>query len=161
MAKKLRVRIIEIHTRGRRGFSKGFTIDGAIGLKQAVRMARDLFKNTGNPALNKAHRGVLLLSALPVAYQYNRSTRPGGEVTDRTHFWVSVPDPEAFLEFIKQDDQAPEEFWGLALLKTVAFTGGKVSEELEELEFIIDRPYEPAMLPLLDQWLLRIKEGVR
>ena len=160
MAKKLRVRIIEIHARGRRGFSKGFTMDGAIGLKQAVRMAKGLFKNTGNPALHKARRGVLLFSALPVTYQYNRSARPDGNVTDRTHFWVSVPDPEAFLEFILLDDQAPEDFWGVALLKTAGFLDGKVNRVDEELEFIIDLPYEPAMLDLLDRWLVRIKAGI-
>ena len=160
MAKKLRVRIIEIHRRGRRGFSKGFTMDGAIGLKQAVRMARDLFKNTGNPALHKAHRGVLFFSGLEVTFQYNRSARPGGLVLDRTHFWVSVPDPEAVLEFIKQDDQAPEEFWGLALLKTVGLVDGKVNQVDEELEFIIQRPYESEMLDVLDRWLVRITAGI-
>ena len=77
-------------------------------------------------------------------------------MTDRTHFWVSVPDPEAVLEFIKQDDQTPEEFWGVALLKTAGFLDGKVDRVDEELEFIIERPYEPEMLDLLDRWLVRV-----
>lgn len=78
---------------------------------------------------------------------------------DRTHFWVSVPDPEAVLEFIKQDDQAPEDFWGVALLKTAGFRDGRVDRVDEELEFIIERPYEPEMLDLLDRWLVRIMEA--
>ena len=40
-APKLEIRITQIYHRGKRGFSKGFTVDGSMGLKQAKKRLKD------------------------------------------------------------------------------------------------------------------------
>ncbi len=44
-APKLEIRITQIYHRGKRGFSKGFTVDGSMGLKQAKKRLKDLMEN--------------------------------------------------------------------------------------------------------------------
>ena len=83
-------------------------------------------------------------------------------MVDRTHFWVSIPDPEFVFNLIKLDAQdPPEDMWGMALLKTASLEDGKVQAVDEELEFVFDLPYQPEMLEQLDQWLVRVKEAVK
>ena len=112
-------------------------------------------------ALHSSRQGVLPLSCLPVAYRYTRYRRYG-EMVDRTHFWVSIPDPEFVFNLIKLDAQdPPEDMWGMGLLKTASLEDGKVQAVDEELEFVFDLPYQPEMLEQLDQWLVRVKEAVK
>lgn len=114
-----------------------------------------------NSALHKSHRGILPTSCLPVSYSYNRYDRYG-EMVDRTHFWISIPDPEFVFELIKLDAQdPPKDMWGMALLKTASLEDGKVQDVHEELEFVFDLPYRPEMLEQLDQWFVRVKEAVK
>lgn len=116
---------------------------------------------SSNSALYKTQQGVLPLSCLPVSYSYNRHDRYG-KMVDRTHFWVSILDPEFVFELIKLDAQdPPEDMWGVALLKMVLLKGGKAQAVHEELEFVFDLPYQPELLEQLDQWLVRVKEAVK
>lgn len=114
-----------------------------------------------NPALHKRYQGVLPLSCLPASYHYNRFNK-NGEMVDSTHFWIEIPDPTFVFELIKLDaHDPPEGLWGVALLKIASLRNGKVQSINEMLEFVFDLPFQPEMVEMVDQWLVRLKEAVK
>jgi len=114
-----------------------------------------------NPALYEDHQGVLPLSCLPVIYRYIRFNRDE-EAFDRTHFWVSIPDPAFVFELIKLDPHdPPEDLWGVALLKIVQFENRIVKTLDYDLELVFHLPFQPEMIELVDQWLVRLKTAVK
>ncbi len=114
-----------------------------------------------NPALNKDYQGVLPLSCLPVTYRYVQFNR-GEEIFDRTHFWVSIPDPKFTFELVKLDTHDPPEgLWGIALLQIVKLENGKVKTLDDDFELVFHLPFQPEMIELVDQWLVRLKTAVK